>query len=79
MRRWATVGVALTVLGVVAGCTAPPTPGPVDHGGEDDDLDQVVAAVRAASPDTEGTLWSDTTGNELPGTVDQWFLQTPRC
>ena len=72
--------VALVVTGVATACaptlpTGPPTP----NGGPDDDMDQVVAAVRAASPRTEGIVWADTEGNLLPGDVDEWFLQTPGC
>lgn len=73
--------VALVVLAlVVVACSpSPPVGPPTDPGGADDDLDQVVAALRRVSPRTEGTVWQDTAGNRLPGDVDEWFLQTPRC
>lgn len=81
MRRSAFLWlIALVVVGVAAACTpAVPAGPPEPSGGPDDDMDQVVAAVRAASPQTEGTVWADTQGNLLPGDVDDWFLQTPRC
>lgn len=72
--------VAVAVTGMAAACAPTvPTGPPIPNGGPDDDMDQVVAAVRAASPQTEGTVWADTEGNLLPGDVDEWFLQTPRC
>jgi phosphatidylserine/phosphatidylglycerophosphate/cardiolipin synthase-like enzyme len=80
MRRivWSAWVIAIAVVTVACVPMAPPGE-PSDPGGADDDLDQVVAALRRVSPQTEGTVWQDTTGNRLPGTVDEWFLQTPRC
>ena len=68
------------VLGLLAACApAGPAGPPEPSGGADDDLDQVIATLRRVSPTTEGSVWQDTNGNLLPGDVDQWFLQTPRC
>jgi phosphatidylserine/phosphatidylglycerophosphate/cardiolipin synthase-like enzyme len=75
---WSAGLAAIVAVLVACGPAAPPGP-PIDPGGPDDDLDQVVAALRRVSPQTEGTVWQDTTGNRLPGDVDEWFLQTPRC
>lgn len=79
MRKTAwIVGLAMLLV-AAASCTSPPAAVPTDPGGPDDDLDQVVAALRRVSPQTEGTVWQDTAGNALPGDIDEWFLQTPRC
>jgi phosphatidylserine/phosphatidylglycerophosphate/cardiolipin synthase-like enzyme len=79
MRRivWSAWLVALVAVAVA--CSPMPPGEPSDPGGTDDDLDQVVEALRRVSPQTEGTVWQDTTGNRLPGKIDEWFLQTPGC
>ncbi len=79
MRSWVWSAWLAALVAVAVACSPLPPGEPSDPGGADDDLDQVVAALRRVSPQTEGTVWQDTTGNQLPGAVDEWFLQTPRC
>ena len=74
MRRGMSCAIAVVILTLAAG--------PVAEGqsaAAPSHLDQVIAALEQVSPQTEGTVWRDTTGNALEGDVTDWFLQTPNC